>query len=191
MRPGGGVDLVDHALPDVPNRVDPSRADRHPIDPDRERADSRSRRARGLPDRSHSPPGRARDGPHTRARGDISISPNRDVGRNRSPRPAAVPDRGPEARSRQSRGERPIRDSVQSPGDRWGTPGAPSDRGQASAPAARGAPGTGGPDAPKICALDNPNDRNPDAEFSCVTCNREFFAGFAGVTTGTVAIVSS
>ena len=36
VRPGGGVDLVDHALPDVP---------------------------RGLPDRSHSPPGRARDGP--------------------------------------------------------------------------------------------------------------------------------
>ena len=63
VRPGGGVDLVDHALPDMPGRVDPSRADSHPINPDRERADSRSRRARGLPDRSHSPPGRARDGP--------------------------------------------------------------------------------------------------------------------------------
>ena len=64
---------------------------------------------------------------------------------------------------------------AQSPGDRQRTPGAPSDRGQASAPAARGAPGTGGPDAPKICALDDPNDRrHPNAEFSCVTCNREF-----------------
>ena len=69
MRPGGGVDLVDHALPGVPGRVDPSRADRHPINPDRERADSRSRRARGLPDRSHSPVGRARDGPRARAQG--------------------------------------------------------------------------------------------------------------------------
>ena len=151
------------------------------------------------------------------------------MGRNRSPRPAAVPDRGSEARSRQSRGERPIRDSgsispslerpirdsgnvspntgrnpgggrgnrahadIQSPGDDWRTPGsrasadvqspgngwrnsgAPSDHGQASAPAARGAPGTGGPGAPKICTLDDPNDpRHPDAEFSCVTCNREF-----------------
>ena len=64
---------------------------------------------------------------------------------------------------------------TQSPGDRRRTSGAPSDRGQASAPAARGAPGSGGPDAPKICALDDPNDRrHPDAEFSCVTCNREF-----------------
>ena len=98
VRPGGGVDLVDHALPDMPGRVDPSHAGRHPINPDRERADSRSRRARGLPDRSHSPPGRARDGPRTRERGDISVSPNRDVGRNRSPRPAAVPDRGSEVR---------------------------------------------------------------------------------------------
>ena len=80
----------------MPDRVDPSCADRYPIHPDRERADSRSRRARGLPDRSHSPPGRARDGPRTHARGDISVSPNRDVGRNRSPRPAAVPDRGSE-----------------------------------------------------------------------------------------------
>ena len=35
--------------------------------------------------------------------------------------------------------------------------------------------GTGGPGAPKICALDDPNDRrHPDAEFTCVTCNREF-----------------
>ena len=105
VRPGGGVGLADHVLPNVPDRVDPSRADRHPINPDRERADSRSRRARGLPDRSHSPPGRARDGPRACARGDISVSPNRDVGRNRSP------DRGSEVRSRQSRGERPIRDS--------------------------------------------------------------------------------
>ena len=71
----------------------------------------RSRRARDLPDRSHSPPGRVRDGPHTHARGDISISLNRDVGRNRSPRPAAVPDRGSEVRNRQSRGDRTIRDS--------------------------------------------------------------------------------
>ena len=91
MRPGGGVDLADHALPNVPGRVDPSRADRHPISTDRERADSRSRRARGLPDRSYSPPGRARGGPRARERGDVSVSPNRDVGRNRSPRPAAVP----------------------------------------------------------------------------------------------------
>ena len=66
VRPGGGVDLADHVLPDVPGRVDPSHAGRHPIRPDRERADSRSRRARGLPDRSHSPPGRAhaREGGH-------------------------------------------------------------------------------------------------------------------------------
>ena len=92
-RPGGGVGLSGQALPTVPDRVDPSRADRHPNHPDRERADSRSRRARGLPGRSHSPPGRVRDGPRARARGDISVSPNRDVGRNRSPRPAAVPDR--------------------------------------------------------------------------------------------------
>ena len=222
VRPDGGVGLPGHVLPNVPDRVDPSRADRHPINPVRERSDSRSRRARGLPDRSHS----ARDGPHTRARGDISVSPDRDVGRNRSPRPAAIPDRGSEARSRQPRVERPIRDSgsispsmdrpvrdsgsvspntgrhgrnnrahadIQSPGDEWRTPGsrasadtqspgdrrrtsgAPSGRGQASAPAARGAPGSGGPDAPKICALDDPNDRrHPNAEFSCVTCNREF-----------------
>ena len=60
VRPGGGVGLADHVLPNVPGRVDPSRADRHPINPDRERADSRSRRARGLPDKSHSPPGRVR-----------------------------------------------------------------------------------------------------------------------------------
>ena len=229
VRPGGSVDLADHVLPNVPGRVDPSHADRHPIHPDRERADSRSRRARELPDRSHSPPGRVRDGPRARARGDISISPNRDVGRNRSPRPAAVRDRGSEVRNRQSRGDRTIRDSgsispnpdrpirdsgsvspnpnrnpgggrgtrahadiqspgdswrtpgsrahadIQSPGDSWRTPGTPSDRGRASAPAARGTPGTGGPGAPKICALDDPNDRrHPDAEFSCVTCNREF-----------------
>ena len=83
----GGVGLSGQALPTVPDRVDPSRADRHPIHPDRERADSRSRRARGLPDRSHSPPGRVRDGPRACARGDISVSPNRDVGRNRSCRP--------------------------------------------------------------------------------------------------------
>ena len=118
----------------MPDRVDPSRADRHPIHPDRERADSRTR-------------------------GDISVSPNRDAGRNRSPRPAAVPDRGSEVRNRQSRGERTIRDSgsispnpdrpvrdsgsvspnpnrnpgggrvsrahadTQSPGDSWRTPG--------------------------------------------------------------------
>ena len=44
-RPGGGVGLSGQALPTVPDRVDPSRADRHPIHPDRERADSRSRRA--------------------------------------------------------------------------------------------------------------------------------------------------
>ena len=104
VRPGGGVDLADRVLPDVPGRVDPSRAGRHPIHPDRERADSRSRRARGLPDRSHSPPGRVRDGPRARARGDISVSPSREVGRKRSPRPAAVPNRGSEVRSRQSRG---------------------------------------------------------------------------------------
>ena len=229
VRPGGGGDLPDRALPNVPDRVDPSRADRHPIHPVRERSDSRSRRVRGLPDRSHSPPERARGVPRARARGDVSISPDRDAGRNRSPRPAAVPDRGSEVRNRQLRGERPIRDSgsvspnfdrpirdsgdvspnpgrysggggdnrvhanIQSPGDEWRTPGsrasadtqspgdrrrtsgAPSDRGQASAPAARGAPGSGGPDAPKICALDDPNERrHPDAEFSCVTCNREF-----------------
>ena len=109
MRPGGGVVSPDHVLPNVPDRVDPSRADRHPISPVRERSDSR--RVRGLPDRSHSPPGRARDGPHARARGDISVSPDRDVGRNRSPGPAAVPDRGSEARSRQPRVERTIRGS--------------------------------------------------------------------------------
>ena len=63
VRPGGGVGLTDHALPTAPVRVDASRADRHPIHPDRERADSRSRRALKLPDRSHSPPGRMRDGP--------------------------------------------------------------------------------------------------------------------------------
>ena len=111
VRPGGGGDLPDRALPNVPDRVDPSRADRHPIHPVRERSDSRSRRVRGLPDRSHSPPERARGVPRARARGDVSISPDRDAGRNRSPRPAAVPDRGSEVRSRQSRGERPIRDS--------------------------------------------------------------------------------
>ena len=55
VRPGGGGDLSDRALPNVPDRVDPSRADRHPIHPVRERSDSRSRRVRGLPDRSHSP----------------------------------------------------------------------------------------------------------------------------------------
>ena len=86
VRPGGGVGLPGHVLPNVPDRVDPSRADRHPINPVRERSDSRSRRARGLPDRSPSPLGRARDGPRARARGDISVSPDRDVGRNRSPR---------------------------------------------------------------------------------------------------------
>ena len=111
VRPGGGGDLPDRALPDVPDRVDPSRADRHPIHPVRERSDSRSRRVRGLPDRSHSPPERARGVHRARARGDVSISPDRDAGRNRSPRPAAVPDRGSEVRSRQSRGERPTRDS--------------------------------------------------------------------------------
>ena len=229
VRSGGGVGLSDHVLPNVPDRVDPSRADRHPIYPVRERSDSRSRRVRGLPDRSHSPPGRARDGPRARVRGDISVSPNRNVSRNRSPRPDVIPDRRSEVRSRQPRGERPIRDSgsvspnfdrpirdsgnvspnpgrhsggggdnrvhadIQSPGDEWRTPGsrasadtqspgdrrgtagAPSDRGQASAPAARGAPGGDGPDAPKICALDDPNDRkHPNAEFSCVTCSREF-----------------
>ena len=69
VRPGGGVVSPDHVT---------SRADRHPISPVRERSDSR--RVRGLPDRSHSPPGRARDGPRARARGDISVSPDRDVG---------------------------------------------------------------------------------------------------------------
>ena len=69
VRPGEGVDLADRVLPNVPGRVDPSHAGRRPIHPDRERADSRSRRARGLPDRSHSlacegwPP-RARKGGH-------------------------------------------------------------------------------------------------------------------------------
>ena len=111
MRSGGGVGLSDHVSPNVPDRVDPSRADRHPIYPVRERSDSRSRRVRGLPDRSHSPPGRARDGPRARVRGDISVSPNRNVSRNRSPRPDAIPDRRSEVRSRQPRGERPIRDS--------------------------------------------------------------------------------
>ena len=33
MRPGGGVVSPDHVLPNVPDRVDPSRADRHPISP--------------------------------------------------------------------------------------------------------------------------------------------------------------
>ena len=111
MRSAGGVGLSDHVLPNVPDRVDPSRADRHPIYPVGERSDSRSRRVRGLPDRSHSPPGRARDGPRARVRGDISVSPNRNVSRNRSPRPDAIPDRRSEVRSRQPRGERPIRDS--------------------------------------------------------------------------------
>ena len=45
VRPGGGVGLPGHVLPNVPDRVDPSRADRHPINPVRERSDSRSRRA--------------------------------------------------------------------------------------------------------------------------------------------------
>ena len=225
----GGVGLSGQVVPNVPDRVDPSRADRHPIYPVRERSDSRSRRVRGLPDRSHSPPGRARDDPRARVRGDVSVSPNRNVSRNRSPRPDVIPDRRSEVRSRQPRGERPIRDSgsispnfdrpirdsgnvspspgrhsggggdnrvhadIQSPGDEWRTPGsrasvdiqspgdrrgaagAPSNRGQASAPAARGAPGGDGPDTPKICALDDPNDRrHPNAEFSCVTCSREF-----------------
>ena len=35
-----------------------------------------------MPDRSHSPPERARGGPHARERGDVSVSPNRDAGRN-------------------------------------------------------------------------------------------------------------
>ena len=111
VRSAGGVGLSDHVLPNVPDRVDPSRADRHPIYPVRERSDSRSRRVRGLPDRSHSPPGRARDGPRAHVRGDISVSPNRNVSRNRGPRPDAIPDRRSEVRSRQPRGERPIRDS--------------------------------------------------------------------------------
>ena len=63
VRSAGGVGLSDHVSPNVPDRVDPSRADRHPIYPVRERSDSRSRRVRGLPDRSHSPPGRARVAP--------------------------------------------------------------------------------------------------------------------------------
>ena len=45
VRPGGGVSLTDHALPNAPVT---SHADRHPIHPVRERADSRSRRALGL-----------------------------------------------------------------------------------------------------------------------------------------------
>ena len=55
IRPGGGVSLTDHTLPNAPVRVDASHADRRPIPPVRERADSRSRRALGLPDRSHPP----------------------------------------------------------------------------------------------------------------------------------------
>ena len=71
VRPGEGVSLTDHALPNALVRADASRADRHPIHPVRERADSRSRRALGLPDRSHSPPGRMRDGPWARVREDV------------------------------------------------------------------------------------------------------------------------
>ena len=52
-----------------------------------------------------------RDGPWARVRRDVSISRNRDVGSSCRPRPTAVPDRGSEVRNRQSRGERPIRDS--------------------------------------------------------------------------------
>ena len=183
VRPGGGVVSPDHVLPNVPDRVDPSRADRHPISPVRERSDSR--RVRGLPDRSHSPPGRARDGPRARARGDISVSRDRDVGRNRSPRCCRLlpsPIRGSGAIIREVVGiiglmptsRVPVMNGglleaepahTQSPGDRRGTAGAPSDRGQASAPAARRAPGGDGPNAPKVCALDDPNDRrHPDAE---------------------------
>ena len=111
VRSAGGVGLSGQVVPNVPDRVDPSRADRHPIYPVRERSDSRSRRVRGLPDRSHSPPGRARDDPRARVRGDVSVSPNRNVSRNRSPRPDVIPDRRSEVRSRQPRGERPIRGS--------------------------------------------------------------------------------
>ena len=55
-----------------------------------------------MQDRSYSPPRRMRDNPRSRARADssVSVSPNRDEGRNRSPRAA---DREPEVRSRESR----------------------------------------------------------------------------------------
>ena len=80
---------------------------RRSISPVREREDSRSRRALEMQDRSYSD---TRDNPRSRARADssISVSPNPDEGRNRSPSAA---DREPEVRSRESRNERPIRDS--------------------------------------------------------------------------------
>ena len=202
-RTGGGVGLTDHALPTVPDRVDPSRADRHPIHPDGERADSRSGRARG----GHTPcqggtfqfpvetgargllpslqgiwsgignrGGKGRISPNpdrpVRDSGSVSPNPNRNPGGGRVSRAHAdTQSPGDSWRTPASRAHA----DIQSPGDSWRTPGTPSDRGRVLAPAARGTPGTGGPSAPKICALDNPNDcRHPDAEFTCATCSREF-----------------
>ena len=153
----------------------------------------------GIPD---SPSERTRDGPRARARGDVLISPNRDEGRNRSPRPAAVPDRESEVRNRRSREGRQGCDSgkvflrtrtallgmIEVAGlmptsgalASRRTPGTPSDRGRASGPTARSAPGNGGPDVPRICAQDNPNHRNTrmqsslalHADVSSVSCVR-------------------
>ena len=92
----------------MPSRVEAgSHASRRPVSPVREREDSRSRRALQMQDRSYSPSRRTRDDPQARARANSSISPNRDEGRNRSPRAA---DREPESGSK-----RPVRDSGEGP----------------------------------------------------------------------------
>ena len=88
----------------MPGRAEAdSHVNRRSISPVREIEDSRSRRALQMQD------------PRSRARADssISVSPNRDEGRNRSPRAA---DREPEVRSRES-SERPIRNSNRRQGD--------------------------------------------------------------------------
>ena len=100
-------------------------------------------------------------------------------------------------RARQSRNNRPVRDSgnaskdlnhpprndrnnrvgdnAPSPGGSRGTPGAPHDRRQAAGPTASGEPGGNGPDLSRMCARDNPYRReHPCASFVCVTCERDF-----------------
>ena len=101
VRPGGGVDLADHVLPDVPGRFIPI---------GRGLTAEAGRLGDCLTGRIHRQGVRGMAPARAQGRTFLFL-PSRDVGRNRSPRPAAVPDRGSEVRSRQSRGERPIRDS--------------------------------------------------------------------------------
>ena len=148
-RPGGGVSLTDHVLPNAPGRVDVAlvRLGAQFLPLGIGRIAGAEELCRCRTGRTLHRGGRAL---HRGGRGKNHWPPRND---------------------RNNR----VGDNAPSPGGSRGTPGAPPDRRQAAGPTASGEPGGNGPDLSRMCARDNPYRReHPCASFVCVTCERDF-----------------